>query len=232
MNNGLKNIIIFSGGAVTGAAAMYFVAKNIFTKKLNETIYKYEDLLDNFVDYQEQQDEYIVEELDTEHAKAIAERKELNKPDVSAYAKSLKDAGYKKDSEERKPELVDYTTFARKEEKSSVKEKKEESDVNEKEEEIKPIRVITEEYFDELSQDDFDFINFTYFSDHILTDENDEKMDDEEIDKTITLETLRWIDTHKEEDSIYVVNEVLKTAYEIVRDLRTYEDVAKERGGW
>lgn len=232
MNNGLKNIIIFSGGAVTGAAAMYFIAKNLFIKKLNETINKYEDLLDNFVEYQEQPEEFVVEKLDEEHAKAIAERKELNKPDVSAYAKTLKDAGYKKDLEKEKPELTDYTAFAKKEEKASEKKEKEESDVNKKEETINPIRVITEEYFDELSQDDFDFISYTYFSDHILADENEEKMDDEEIDKTITLETLRWIDTHKEEDSIYVVNEILNTAYEIVRDLRTYEDVAKERGGW
>lgn len=82
------------------------------------------------------------------------------------------------------------------------------------------IHVITPIEFAE--NEDYDTHTLTYYSDGVLTDEQDNPVDD--IDEVVGLESLEifgMCDT----DSVYVRNDRLKTDYEILLDMRPYSDV-------
>ena len=201
MGNGLKNLLIFLSGAGAGAAGMYLALK--FLKKDKTGM--------------DEIDAYYVDSIDTEHmAKIVEQHRELNKPDISLYADEIKKNGF-----------IDYS-------KISAKEKKEEkgpSDeiIEENVEESKEIRVVDEEYFDALSDEDYRFIGYSYFNDGVLADENNEKIEQDEIETSVGTD---WESYFKDPecDAVYVVNERLHVAYEILRDLRIYKDVAEARG--
>lgn len=87
-------------------------------------------------------------------------------------------------------------------------------------ENIDDIHVITPIEFAE--KEDYDTHTLTYYSDGVLTDEQDNPVDD--IDEVVGLESLEifgMCDT----DSVYVRNDRLKTDYEILLDMRPYSDV-------
>lgn len=80
--------------------------------------------------------------------------------------------------------------------------------------------VISPEEFDEL--EDYDTHSLTYYSDGVLTDEQDNPIDD--IDEVVGLESLETFGMY-ETDAVYVRNERLKTDYEILLDMRPYSEV-------
>lgn len=82
--------------------------------------------------------------------------------------------------------------------------------------------VITPEEFGEL--DGYDEISLTYYSDQVLTDENDELVED--VDRVVGFESLNHFGEY-EDDSVYVRNDRLKCDYEILMDHRKYTDVLK-----
>lgn len=82
--------------------------------------------------------------------------------------------------------------------------------------------VITPEEFGEF--DDYDRITFTYYSDHILADENDEEVED--IEGSVGIDSLTHFGEY-EDDSVYVRNDRLRVDYEILLDLRKFSDVTK-----
>ena len=94
------------------------------------------------------------------------------------------------------------------------------SDAKDGLEHIDDIRVITPMEFAE--KEDYDTHTLTYYSDGVLTDEQDKPVED--IDEVVGLESLEifgMCDT----DSVYVRNDRLKTDYEILLDMRPYSDV-------
>ena len=204
MSNSLKNLLIFLGGAVTGAAATYFIINMLKNK---EQDYDFPDA-------------FYVDSIDTDNFNKILEKhEELNKPDISLYAKALQDEGY-----------IDYSKISEKEKNTK---KGADDDLTEASptEEPKEIRVVDEKYFDELSDDDYRFIGYSFFSDNVLADENNEKVSEEEMETSVGGEWELYFKNDPSCDSVYVVNDRLHVAYEILRDLRLYKDVVEERGG-
>lgn len=200
MSNFVKNLLIFTGGAGVGAAGMY-----LFLKHREKKVYETNDV-----------DAFYVDSLDTEHMEQIVEKHEnLNKPDISLYASELKEHGY-----------IDYSKFSEKEKKEEKGKSDETEDVVEK---IEEIRVITEEYFDKLSDEDYRFIGYSYFNDGVLADENNEKVEQDEMETSVGVDWELYF-KNPECDAVYVVNERLHVAYEILRDLRLYKNVAEARG--
>lgn len=71
--------------------------------------------------------------------------------------------------------------------------------------------------------DDYAQISLTYYADQVLTDEDDEIIED--IEGTIGIDSLNHFGEY-EDDSVFVRNEELKCDYEILLDERLYSDVA------
>lgn len=124
------------------------------------------------------------------------------KPDISEYAARLEREG--------------YTNYSN----ASAGEKKEEQ---EEAMEMKPY-VISPDEFGEF--EDYERISLSYYADHILADEDDEKVED--VDNVVGLESLTHFGEF-EDDSVFVRNDRLKCDYEILLDQRTYSDVIKQR---
>lgn len=70
--------------------------------------------------------------------------------------------------------------------------------------------------------DDYDTISLTYYADHILTDEDDEIVED--IEDKIGFDALSHFGEY-EEDSVFVRNDRIKCDYEILLDQRKYSEV-------
>ena len=70
--------------------------------------------------------------------------------------------------------------------------------------------------------DDYDAISLTYYADHILTDEDDEIVED--IEDKIGFDALSHFGEY-EEDSVFVRNDRIKCDYEILLDQRKYSEV-------
>lgn len=122
-----------------------------------------------------------------------------NKPSISEYAARLQNEG--------------YTNY---------------SDMNAEKEEEKEVMdkpyVIPPESFDDY--DEYDTVSLTYFSDHILADENNEIIED--VEEVVGFESLSHFGEF-EDDSVYVRNDARKCDYEILMDRRNYSDVAKNK---
>ena len=84
--------------------------------------------------------------------------------------------------------------------------------------------VISPEEFGEL--EGYERISLTYYADGILTDENDEEVDD--IDEIVGTGSLKHFGEY-EEDSVFVRNDRLKCDYEILLDQRPYADALKAK---
>lgn len=122
-----------------------------------------------------------------------------NKPELKEYAEKLKKTGY-----------VRYSDRAQKE------------DV-EPEELDKPYVIPPEQFGD---NEDYEQISLTYYADSVLTDENDEIIED--VEETVGFESLDHFGEY-EDDSVFVRNDARKCDYEILLDQRTYSEVAKRR---
>lgn len=82
--------------------------------------------------------------------------------------------------------------------------------------------VIPPEDFGEF--EDYERISLTYYSDGVLTDENDEIIDD--VEDSVGMDSLNHFGEY-EDDSVFVRNDRKKCDYEILLDFRKYEDVVK-----
>ncbi len=78
--------------------------------------------------------------------------------------------------------------------------------------------VIPPEDFDDL---DYDTVTLTYYADKVLADEYDNQIED--VESLVGEESLTHFGEY-EEDSVYVRNDQYKTDYEILLDMRTYEE--------
>lgn len=80
---------------------------------------------------------------------------------------------------------------------------------------------------DEFQEDiGYTAITFYYFADGVLTDENQEIVED--VENSIGYDSLNHFGDY-EEDSVHVRNERLRCEYEVLLDQRTYEEVAKTK---
>ena len=86
--------------------------------------------------------------------------------------------------------------------------------------EMKPF-VIPPEEFDELG---YDVVSLVYYADGVLIDDNDDIIED--IENTVSEHALTTFGDY-EDDSVYVRNHQLQIDYEILLDVRTYEEARK-----
>lgn len=84
--------------------------------------------------------------------------------------------------------------------------------------------VITPEEFGE--EEDYEKVTLMFYSDQIIADMNDDIV--ENVNAVIGFESLNHFGEY-EDDSVYVRNDRFKCDYEILKDLRTYSDVIKDR---
>lgn len=114
---------------------------------------------------------------------------------------------------EDKPDLSEYAAILDKEGYIS----EEDSQVNND----KPY-IISPDSFGEFNE--YEIISLTYYSDQVLADENDEKIED--VESIVGYESLAHFGEY-EDDAVFVRNDRLKCDYEILMDNRLYSEVKK-----
>lgn len=120
------------------------------------------------------------------------------KPDIKEYAAELRKNGYTNYS--------DIQPTDKEEEEMSTD---------------KPYVIMPEAF---MEYEEYDHISLTYYANNVLTDENDEIIED--VEETVGEESLSHFGEY-EDDSVYVRNDARKCDYEILLDQRNYSDVAK-----
>lgn len=76
--------------------------------------------------------------------------------------------------------------------------------------------------------DDYEQITLTYYSDGVLTDDDDRPIADDMIEQTIGKESLQHFGEY-DEDTVLVRNERLKVDYEVVKEYISYKDFLSDR---
>lgn len=202
MNNGLKSLLTFSLGVAAGSIVTWKLLdekyKRLFMEEMEREKEEYKKM-HRREERVERMVTAIMEEMDEDED--VDAHPILEKPDIFEYASKVSDLG--------------YTHYASMHDKSNrVNIPKEVVDVE------RPY-VIKPEEFDEL--DDYEAISLTYYEgDGVVTDDLDCPV--ENVDDVVGLDSLRHFGEY-EEDSVFVRNDVLKTDYEILLDVRKYSDV-------
>lgn len=70
--------------------------------------------------------------------------------------------------------------------------------------------------------EDYETITLTYYSDHVLADDNDDLIED--VEGTVGIDSLNHFGEY-EEDAVFVRNDRLQCYYEILLDERKYSDI-------
>lgn len=86
--------------------------------------------------------------------------------------------------------------------------------------------VISPDEFDTI--DEYEAVSLTYFADGVLADEWDNVIDEDEIDTLVGEDSLTHFGEY-ESDAVHVRNDLFKTDYEILLDVRNYGDVERKR---
>jgi len=159
--------------------------------------------------YQREKEEEIASAREAFRAMLEERKKDVrtlaqNKPALKEYAKTVVKAGYAKhfDPPAQKPEEETVPM--------------EEAMKNHGETPY----IITPEEFG--SQYDYDPVSLTYYADGVLTDDNNEEVDD--ISDIVPVDFADHFGEY-EDDSVYVRNDRLCHDYEILRDERTYASI-------
>lgn len=72
------------------------------------------------------------------------------------------------------------------------------------------------------TEDDYDVISLTYYADGVLTDEQNNPIED--VDRLVGRDSLTHFGEY-EEDAVHVRNDEMRCDFEILRDLSKYSDV-------
>lgn len=115
------------------------------------------------------------------------------KPDISSYLKQVKNSGYTNYSNSPEPKRTDG-------------------------EHNGPYVIPPTEYGE---KDGYKKLSFTYYADSIVTDDNDDIL--ENVNEVIGFESLTHFGEY-EDDSVFVRNDKFKTDYEILKDNQRYVD--------
>ena len=158
---------------------------------------KYEKLAQEEIDSVKEVYSKKYEDLKSESKKVLPEQSEV-KPKTQNYHSILNNLGY-------------------------TEEKEEDKDIKETEEvAVNSPYIIPPEEFG--IDDDYTVVSLTYYADDVLTDENDEPIED--IDDVVGLDSLNHIGDY-EPDAIHVRNDKYKTDYEILRSQMTYLEATR-----
>lgn len=123
---------------------------------------------------------------------AIALAEASNKPSIMDYTNTLYENGYTNLKPEEAPKPVTDNDYV-------------------------DIHLISELEFGD--DEEFDTVSLTYYMDGVITDEDDEILEDVEsrIGENIS-------DYFGDSDAVYIRNDTLRTYYEVLKDYRTYNE--------
>jgi len=196
MKNTMTSLFIFAVGAAVGS---------VVTWKLIKT--KYEQIAQEEID--------SVKEVFGRRHKDTADSEQPN--DVSDESIQIESISNKPDIREYASQIMktcQYTNYA------TVTDEAESDDVTKEEsEDMGGPYVITPEEFSEC---EYDIVSLTYYADGILANDQDEIIED--VDDVVGKDSLNHFGEY-EDDSVYVRDDALKIDYEILRDVRNYNDI-------
>ena len=212
MNSTLKGVLIFVLGAAAGSLATWKLIEKKYKDIAQEEIdsvkdtfskmkkNEYPDKLEDYPDFEEFDDSDDSYDSDDEEPKSEQKIDRNNKPDIVEYAKILSETG--------------YTNYAERQDK---KEKKGVEPV----EDERPY-VISPDEFGE--KDGYENVTLTYYADGVLTDYFDNVISN--VDDVVGFDSLDHFGEY-EDDVVFVRNEKMETDYEILRDLRDFNESDK-----
>ena len=205
MNSTLKGVLIFVLGAAAGSLATWKLIEKKYKDIAQEEIDSVKDTFSKMKknEYPDKLEDYPdFEEFDDVEEEPKPEQKidRNNKPDIVEYAKILSEVG--------------YTNYAERQDK---KEKKGVEPV----EDERPY-VISPDEFGE--KDGYENVTLTYYADGVLTDYFDNVISN--IDEVVGFDSLDHFGEY-EDDVVFVRNEKMETDYEILRDLRDFNESDK-----
>ena len=211
MNSTLKGVLIFVLGAAAGSLATWKLIEKKYKDIAQEEIdsvkdtfskmkkNEYPDKLEDYPDFEEFDDSDDSDDVE-EEPKPEQKIYRNNKPDIVEYAKILSETG--------------YTNYAERQDK---KEKKGVEPV----EDERPY-VISPDEFGE--KDGYENVTLTYYADGVLTDYFDNVISN--VDEVVGFDSLDHFGEY-EDDVVFVRNEKMETDYEILRDLRDFNESDK-----
>lgn len=211
MNSTLKGVLIFVLGAAAGSLATWKLIEKKYKDIAQEEIdsvkdtfskmkkNEYPDKLEDYPDFEEFDDSDDSDDVE-EEPKPEQKIDRNNKPDIVEYAKILSETG--------------YTNYAERQDK---KEKKGVEPV-----EYERPYVISPDEFGE--KDGYENVTLTYYADGVLTDYFDNVISN--IDEVVGFNSLDHFGEY-EDDVVFVRNEKMETDYEILRDLRDFNESDK-----
>lgn len=196
MNNVVKNTFIFTAGAAIGSAVTFILLRSKCEQIIQEEVEAMREFYSETIASEAVEVEQEVVDKIKDEPKPVADTK---KPDFTGYATRLKEGGY-----------TNYSDIFSKDKEGT-------------QETMDRPYVIAPEEFGDI--DDYERISLTYYSDKVLTDEDDELIED--VDDIVGLDSLNTFGQY-EDDSVYVRNDRLKCDYEILLDERDYSDIARK----
>lgn len=195
MNRKVMDLALFIFGAAAGSALTWFLVKDHYEQKADEEIASVKEVFSKRKEEKEKIKE-IASAISRTDVNII--RKEItemaaeasNKPSIMEFKSTLHENGYSEQEDMKKPVTED---------------------------DYVDIHLISELEFGD--DEEFDTISLTYYMDGVITDEDDEILEDVEsrIGENIS-------DYFGDGDAVYIRNDTLRTYYEVLRDYRTYED--------
>lgn len=206
MNSTLKGVLIFVLGAAAGSLATWKLIEKKYKDIAQEEIDSVKDTFSKMKknEYPDKLEDYPdfeeFDDSDDEEPKSEQKIDRNNKPDIVEYAKILSETG--------------YTNYAERQDK---KEKKGVEPV----EDERPY-VISPDEFGE--KDGYENVTLTYYADGVLTDYFDNVISN--VDEVVGFDSLDHFGEY-EDDVVFVRNEKMETDYEILRDLRDFNESDK-----
>jgi len=192
------------------------------SKKINFTMFIFGAAVGSIVTWQ-----YVVkkyEQIAQEEIDSVKEVFSKRETDVTEDDEVIRE---KASNAKEKPNIVEYAAKLREQgytNYSDVEPETKKEEANEESMDIDTPYVIQPKEVGEF--DDYEIIGLTYYADQVLTDEDDELVED--IEDTIGFDSLSRFGEY-EDDSVFVRNDRLKCDYEILLDQRKYSDIIKRK---
>lgn len=208
MNNGIKLFVAFAVGAAAGSVVTWKLVKTKYEKIAQEEITTVRNAFEEYKKCCEEPTESSDEKQDCEgpepkedlDAEPTDYDSEEYQSAVRKMKETLENGGY-----------VDYSKYDEKGGSESMVAKPGEPSP----------KVIPPDEFGE--DEEYDQISLTYFADGVIIDEWNRKYDEFEIRDSIGENFAAHFGQY-EDDSVFVRNDRLETYYEILADVRTYEE--------
>lgn len=203
----MKNFFTFITGLVIGSVVTYVVVKDKFEKIAQEEIDSVKEVFGRRV---EKEADKKVEKIAEKEVEKI--RKEYN--DYGSLTKNYTSYSENKPEENNEEDEVEEDDCAQVEDEDGV-------EIFEVERASNSDRPYVIDPWDFGGEDGYDTITLNYYADGVLTDDDNNVIEDEEIDDIVGKDFAEHFGEY-EKDCVCVRNDRLKTDYEICRDLIEY----------